>query len=184
MSHERRYASSAGRLRSAERVALLEVPRVIDLSREGLPDSAEASVLDVGTGTGIFAEAFRHRGVRVTGLDANPDLLAEARRLVPGVTFTNGTAEELAFPAGSFDLVFLGLVLHETDDPLRALSEARRVARQRVMVLEWPHPGDDRGPPLAHRLTASEIEALATRAGFVRVERIDLSYLALYRLTP
>ena len=33
----------------------------------------------------------------------------------------------------------LGHVLHETDDPVAALVEARRAARLRVVVLEWPY---------------------------------------------
>lgn len=41
-------------------------------------------------------------------------------------------SEQISFPDCSFDLVFLGHVLHEADDPLTALQEARRVTRQRV----------------------------------------------------
>ena len=162
-------------------MALLEVPRVVDLCVEGIEASR---ALDVGTGTGIFAEAFAARGMQVTGIDPNLDLLEAARRLVPGVTFDPGTAEKLAFLDGSFDLVMLSHVLHETDDPAAALTEARRVARLRVCVLEWPYVDEDKGPPLAHRLRPSEIEALARRAGFSAVERTELTHMHLYRLTP
>ena len=50
--HERRFNGAADRLRAADRVARLEVPRVVALSLAGL---TATSVLDVGTGTGIFA---------------------------------------------------------------------------------------------------------------------------------
>jgi ubiquinone/menaquinone biosynthesis C-methylase UbiE len=162
-------------------MALLEVPRVADLCLDGI-DASRA--LDVGTGTGVFAEAFAARGMQVTGIDPSPGLLIAARRLVPGVRFEAGTAEKLAFEAGSFDLVMLSHVLHETDDPAAALTEARRVARLRVCVLEWPYVDEDKGPPLAHRLRPSEIEALARRAGFSGVEQTVLSHMHLYRLTP
>ncbi len=108
----------------------MEVPRVVDLSLEGLTfESGAPRVLDVGTGTGIFAEAFLGRGAQVTGIDPNPDLLEAARRLVPGAIFQPGTAEALPLADRSVDLVMLGHVLHETDDPAAALSEARRAAR-------------------------------------------------------
>ena len=179
--HGKRYGSPAERLRSSERMALLEVPRVVDLCLERI-DASRA--LDVGTGTGVFAEAFAACGLQATGIDPNPDLLEAARRLVPGARFDAGTAEKLAFPDGSFDLVMLSHVLHETDDPAAALAEARRVARLRVCVLEWPYVDEDKGPPLAHRLRPSEIETLARRAGFSAVQHTVLSHMHLYRLTP
>lgn len=177
--HERRYRAGADRLRAPDRVALLEVPRVVGRCTEGL---SIASVLDVGTGTGIFAEAFAAAAKRVEGIDPNTELLARARTLVPGVTFIEGTAESLPFADASFDLVFLGHVLHETDHPGDALSEARRVARLRVAVLEWPYRSEERGPPLAHRLEPAAITALAKAAGFRKIERLTLSHMELYRL--
>src|SRR5213080_4196425 len=43
------------------------------------------SVLDVATGTGLVArELVRRKGCRVVGADRSPDMLAVARRLVPG----------------------------------------------------------------------------------------------------
>lgn len=180
-SHGKRYAAGPERLRSPERLALLEVPRVVDLCMEGI--RAERA-LDVGTGTGLFAEAFAARGLEVTGIDPNPGLLEAARRLVTGVRFDSGAAEKLPFPDGTFDLVMLSHVLHETDDPGAALAEARRAARLRVCILEWPYVDEDKGPPISHRLRPSEVEALARRAGFSSVERTDLSHMQLYRLTP
>ncbi len=177
--HEKRYHAGAERLRAPDRVALLEVRRVVGLCTEGLTVD---SVLDVGTGTGLFAESFARGTPNVAGLDANPEFLALARSLVPGARFVEGIAEKLPFPDTSFDLVFLGLVLHETYRPADALKEARRVARLRVGVLEWPYVSEERGPPLAHRLQPFALTALARSAGFRTVERLTLSHLELYRL--
>jgi ubiquinone/menaquinone biosynthesis C-methylase UbiE len=177
--HERRSQGGADRLRSAERVALLEIPRVAELSREGLK---VLETLDVGSGSGLFAEAFAALGSAVTGVDVNAQLLATARGFVPSGTFLEATAESLPFPDGSFDLVFLGLVLHETDDPLTALREARRVTRHRVCVLEWPYDEGPHGPPLAHRLKEEAFAVLALQAGFSKLETIRLRHLVFYRL--
>ena len=152
---------------------------MVALSLEGL---AVESVLDVGTGTGIFAEAFANNGLVVTGIDTNAELLLHAREYAPGARFEEAPAEQLPFDDGAFDLVFLGHVLHETDDPLAALREARRVGRQRVAILEWPYREQPFGPPLAHRIAPATVLDLATRAGFSQVEHIELDQMDFYRL--
>jgi ubiquinone/menaquinone biosynthesis C-methylase UbiE len=179
--HERRFHGPADRLRSPERLALLDVERVVALSVEGLTVNC---VLDVGTGTGVFAEAFSSLPLAVTGIDASLELLAMARGYVPRARFVQAAAEEIPFGDDVFDIAFLGHVLHETDDPLRALNEARRVACRRVVILEWPYREEPHGPPLEHRLQPQAVEDLAGRAGFGRPERIQLRHMDAYRLTP
>jgi ubiquinone/menaquinone biosynthesis C-methylase UbiE len=179
--HERRFHSDGARLRAPERLALMEVPRVVALAREGI---AVATVLDVGTGTGVFAEAFSGAGCTVTGLDPNPELLALARGFVPAAAFASGTAEKLPFADGSFDLVFLGHVLHETDEPGVALSEARRIASQRVAILEWPQEVGESGPPAGHRIAPSRVLSLAREAGFGSSRHVRLAFMDFYVLTP
>ncbi len=179
--NEKRYHGGAGRLSAPERLALLQVEEVVRLSLEG---AAIRSVLDAGTGTGIFAAAFATRGLRVAGLDVDRELLAMARAAAPGVEFREGDVEELPFQERSFDLVFLGHVLHEADDPLKALREARRVAGARVAVLEWPYRSEAQGPPLEHRLRPERIQQLAEKAGFSAVERLAMKHMDLFRLAP
>ena len=139
-NHERRFHGDAGRLRSADRIALLEVDKVVTLSIEGL---VTPGILDVGTGTDVFAEAFVARGFAVTGIDTNSDLLQEAGQLVPSAEFKQAAAEALTYGNGTYEVVFLAHVLHETDDPIGALSEARRVATKRGVVMECPYVRED-----------------------------------------
>lgn len=141
-----------------------------------------ASVLDLGTGTGVFAEAFTVAGVAATGIDLNPDFLAMARSLVPQAIFLEATADALPCDDGAHDLVFIGLALHEVDDPLAVLREARRVARLRVAILEWPCDDGAQGPPLEHRMKPERIATLAAQAGFTRTETTELTHLSLYIL--
>jgi ubiquinone/menaquinone biosynthesis C-methylase UbiE len=176
-AHERRFHGGADRLRAPGRVALLETPRVVSMCTEG---AAIASVLDVGTGTGIFAEAFLSAGLTATGIDPSMELLAHARAHAPRAVFMEAVAEKLPFADCSFDLVFLGHVLHETDDPEAALREARRVSLRRVAVLEWPYRSEGDGPPLAHRLSTERILALSTAAGLQPMRRIELLHMDLY----
>lgn len=176
--NERRFNREIERLRDPERVARLEVNRVVDLSLAGL--ATPRAVLDIGTGSGLFAEQFAARGMGVTGLDANPAMLPVARQYVPSATFQEGVAEHLPFPDGSFDLIFMGLLLHETDDPQAALLEARRVTRQRLAVLEWADEGQSFGPPREHRLSFQKIDTLARSAGFTEITPLRLENLVLY----
>ena len=179
-AHERRFPLGPDKLRTPERLALLERARVVLLCREG---ARLVSALDVGTGTGVFAETFAGDSLQVTGIDPNTGFLDVARGLTPSVEFREGVAEHLPFEDRSFDLVFLGQVLHETDDPAAALREARRVARKRVALLEWPFRSEEIGPPLAHRMESSRILELAKSAGFDSIEKIELARLDFYRFT-
>jgi ubiquinone/menaquinone biosynthesis C-methylase UbiE len=63
-------------------------------------------------------------------------MLEEARRAAPHATFVRGDAFDLPFPDGSFDRVFTAHFYGhlEPDDAARFLGEARRVARELVVV--------------------------------------------------
>ena len=177
--HERRFHADIKSLRSTERMALMEVEKVVELCLEGIQAQ---NALDVGTGSGIFAEAFAARGLVVAGIDANPEMVKTAKGYVPQGKFKLAPAEAVPYPDKSFDLVFLGHVLHETDDAFKALQEAHRVARQRVAVFEWPYLDEEFGPPLAHRLKPETIGDLARQAGFQEFEAVPLEHMAFYRL--
>jgi ubiquinone/menaquinone biosynthesis C-methylase UbiE len=180
VTHERRFSGAPDRLRAADRIARLDVPNVVTLALEGV---TPRNALDVGTGTGVFAEAFAAAGLVVTGIDTSAELLAIAREYVPAGRFREAIAEQVPFGDASFDLVFLGHVLHEADDPLAALREAKRVARQRVAILEWPYREEPQGPPLAHRIAPEVVDRLAARAGLPQGEAVRLEHMDFYRFT-
>jgi ubiquinone/menaquinone biosynthesis C-methylase UbiE len=165
------------KLRAPERLAFLEVDRAVS---ESLHDLGARTVLDIGTGSGIFAEAFAGRGLRVTGIDIQEEMLEAARTFVPGARFERAASEDLPFADGSFDLCFLGLVLHETDRPRRAIEEACRACRMRTAVLEWPVRQQPMGPPLELRWKTEDLLGLATAAGFAQVRAVPLTHLTLF----
>jgi ubiquinone/menaquinone biosynthesis C-methylase UbiE len=175
--NERTFGGDTARLRDPARLALLEVESVVAASLEKL---AIHSMLDIGTGTAIFAEAFSQKGLSVAGIDINEKMLDEAKQLLPEGDFRVGSMETIPFKACSFDLAFLGHVLHEADDTTKALMEARRVARKRVVVLEWPYTEEKMGPPLAHRLRPEQVIDSAKSAGFKSVASIQMKHMALY----
>ncbi len=175
--HEKRFHGNLARLRSAERVAMLEPARVVAYSLECI---TARNVLDVGTGTGLFAEAFAAAGLAVTGVDASEEMLAEARRFLPNACYIEASAEVLPFDDRSFDLVFLAHVLHEVDDPVAALREAARTARVRVVVAEWSYRQEEHGPPLDHRLSHARIQELSLAAGLCLRTQLNLAHVDVF----
>jgi ubiquinone/menaquinone biosynthesis C-methylase UbiE len=177
--HERRFEGDVSRLRSPERVERLEVEKVTGLCLE---KGNAHSVLDVGTGSALFAESFSKHGLEVSGVDANPEMIAAAQKFVPKGSFREGIVEALPYPDGSFDLVFLGLVLHEADELRKALKEVHRVARNTVCILEWPYKEQTFGPPLTDRLDPKVLGDEFKKAGFREWSLTELNNTVLYRL--
>ena len=173
------FSGDVDKLRSQERRNRLQVERVVG---DCLSGQDFKSMLDVGTGTGLFAESFANAGLRVKGIDLNPEFIKIASSHVPSAEFRVGKAEKLPFDSGSYDLVFLGHVLHESEDPARALEEAARVAKKRVAVLEWPYLDQEIGPPLDHRIATEDVLRYSQEIGFSIADVIFMRVMQLYIL--
>jgi ubiquinone/menaquinone biosynthesis C-methylase UbiE len=104
--------------------------RILDLVVGG---RGTLDALDVGCGTGFLSLELAGRGHRVTGIDFAPQMLAEARKKAAAqgiaVRFEEGDAEQLRFPAGSFDMVMTRHVLWTLPHPEAAIDEWIRVLR-------------------------------------------------------
>jgi demethylmenaquinone methyltransferase/2-methoxy-6-polyprenyl-1,4-benzoquinol methylase len=94
------------------------------------------SILDVATGTaGVAIALARRTGARITGVDLSDAMLARGRDRVQAagladrITLQSGRAEELAFPAESFDAVSFTYLLRYVRDPAATLAELARVLR-------------------------------------------------------
>lgn len=99
-------------------------------------------VLDVACGTGaVTKEALRRVGPDGTeaGLDLSPEMLAVARRTLPGTDLREGAAESLPFHDQSFDVVTCQFGLMFFEDRAAALREMSRVLRPegRLVVAVW-----------------------------------------------
>ncbi|MBI3172093.1 MAG: methyltransferase domain-containing protein [Chloroflexi bacterium] len=94
-----------------------------------------ASVLDIGCGSGIFCEMAAKRGAQVSGLDASEPLLAIARERVQAGNFRTGEMEELPYADRAFDVVTGFNSFQFAADPVNALREASRVSRTGTVVI-------------------------------------------------
>ncbi len=102
------------------------------------------SILDLCTGTGEIALRCARQGAAVTGIDVTPAMLARARRKAVGlpVHLQLMDARRLAFPDASFDRAVLSFALHDMPRRVRleVLREAARVARERLVILDYDFP--------------------------------------------
>jgi tRNA (cmo5U34)-methyltransferase len=85
-------------------------------------------ILELGVGTGETARRVleRHPAAHLTGIDASPEMLEEARRRLPGADLWVARLED-PLPEGPFDLVVSTLAVHHLDAAGKA-DLFRRVA--------------------------------------------------------
>ena len=103
--------------------------------------------LDICCGTGDIAFALARAGAHVTAVDFNEPMLEVAklrarRKGFPQLYFQRGDAQQLSFPAGTFDIVSVGYGLRNLSDWKTGLVEMHRVTRAggRLLVLEFGKP--------------------------------------------
>lgn len=125
--YEAWYRSRAGRrVSQAERLLLHRLLRQ-------LPSSANA--LEIGCGTAHFTRWLAGERLEAFGLDRSPAMLAEARRLAPGLPLVQADAQRLPVRDRCVDVVLLVTTLEFLSSPLGALQEAVRIARTGVIVV-------------------------------------------------
>ena len=119
------------------------------LSREALEDWRAAlagllpppdgrPILDVGSGTGQFAEAFAGWfGCPVIGVEPSAGMRREAERKRPRrqTRFLSGTAEQIPLPDQSCGAAWLSTVIHHVPDLRACARELRRVLTMDSRVL-------------------------------------------------
>jgi ubiquinone/menaquinone biosynthesis C-methylase UbiE len=113
--------------------------------RRELLATASGRVLELGAGTGHNLEYYTDAVAELVMTEPDPHMarrlrerLAEAPGAVRNASVIEAPAEALPFDDDSFDTVVATLVLCTVEDPLRALTEARRVLVEggRLLYLE------------------------------------------------
>lgn len=107
-----------------------------------------ARILDVGTGTGVAADAGTRavgsEGLAV-GVDMAPAMLAVARRARPGLRLAAAEANQLPFRDATFDVVTANFVLQEFKRYDTALFDLLRVLKPggRLAASTWTSEEDE-----------------------------------------
>lgn len=95
------------------------------------------SILEVGCAGGFFLELAKKQGFEVQGVELSKDASKEAKKL--GLRIFNGTLKQAKFKKDSFDIAYMGHVLEHVTDPRDLMREARRVLKEKgILIIEVP----------------------------------------------
>jgi SAM-dependent methyltransferase len=98
--------------------------------------------LDLGCGTGVFAEQVAAAGWDVIAADPFRGMLRQLRNRNPRIPAIQANGVALPFANGQFALTYCIAVMHhiaEPDDVYRTLREMARVTKRGGHVLVWDH---------------------------------------------
>ena len=127
----------------------------------GLPGAPRLKTLDVGCGPGYVMELLVSH-LDVAGVDRDAGMVRTAR--LRGLDVVQADAYDLPYDDSSFDLVYCSFLMLWLNDPVKAIREMKRIAKQWVICLAEPdYGGRIDCPDELNRLTkylAIEIEEL------------------------
>lgn len=109
---------------------------VLDIYPKIQSEGVTPVILEIGCGEGMRLELFASKlGATVAGIDPSSKAVAKAR--ARGVDARRGTAEELPWPAATFDILVFGFCLYlcDPEDLFRIASEADRVLKPNSWLL-------------------------------------------------
>jgi ubiquinone/menaquinone biosynthesis C-methylase UbiE len=86
-------------------------------------------LLDVPTGSGALAAEATRRGATVVGVDISSGMIAQARKLHPGMDFRVGEVEHLPMATGSLDAVVCAFGLGHFPYPEASVAECLRTLK-------------------------------------------------------
>jgi ubiquinone/menaquinone biosynthesis C-methylase UbiE len=126
----------------AEIYERVHAPRFAEVARDlialaDLPPAA--SVLDLGTGTGVAAQVAVDAGHRAAGIDESMGMLTVGHRVRPELQLAAAHVIDLPFGPGAFDAAVGNFVLAHFDRTDTALFDVLRVVRPggRVAFSSW-----------------------------------------------
>lgn len=113
---------------------------VIDLLRVEAGWSEQATVADIGAGTGISSELFLRHGNRVWAVEPNAEMRAQAESLrtrYPAFEIVDGTAESTTLPDTCADFAVAGQAFHWFNADASQVEFLRILKPQGQTVLMW-----------------------------------------------
>ncbi len=142
-------------------------------------------VADLGCGPGHVTRYLHDRGIPALGIDLSGEMVVQAQRLNPGLTFRQGTILDLDVDEAAWGgiVAFYSIIHLEPDELSRAFAEFRRALRPGGRLLLAFHAGTETrhldewwGEPVSldfHFFLPEAIEDRLTAAGFTVEARVE-----------
>jgi len=172
------------RLNNPKRLEILDLQKVIShFKLEG-----SITLVDIGTGAGIFAEAFLKLlpGARCYALDIRNEAVEWIRnnreayktgRLIPRLM------EESRIPLEDniADFLFMITLHHELEEPIELMKECSRILKPggKLLIADWRKDAEA-GPPRQHRIEPELAISHLQKAGFEYISIFDGSRRLFY----
>jgi ubiquinone/menaquinone biosynthesis C-methylase UbiE len=143
---------------------------------ERLPLATDFTVVEVGSGTGVYARAVRSRVHRFIGVELQWSLIRQARTRDAFLPLAQGTAMSLPLRPASVDLIYMVTVLGEITDREQALREIFNALRPGGFLTVAEQLPDPDYVPL------KRLRALCAAAGFafIKTDGPWWSYVATF----
>ena len=88
------------------------------------------TILEVGSGTGFWLNLLHQVTPRLYGLDFSAGMISQARKQPAPIKLTRGTAIQLPYQSGTFDLLYCVDAIHHFGDHRAFIAEAFRVLKK------------------------------------------------------
>jgi ubiquinone/menaquinone biosynthesis C-methylase UbiE len=93
-------------------------------------------ILDLGCGTGFLFQHINKTSRLLVGLDISSKALREAKnrtKNMPNIVLVRADADNTPFPDSIFDRVFAITLLQNMPDPMKTISEMRRIGKPQAI---------------------------------------------------
>jgi ubiquinone/menaquinone biosynthesis C-methylase UbiE len=165
------------RLESEERLAKMPPSALA----EAMALQGSETVVDVGCGTGFFAEPIARRCNHYIGVDHSAEMLDVFRKksfisVLGNISLERAKADRLPIGTDVCDIAFHVALLHEIPDLVAFHDELKRVLKPqgRLYAVDWKANETEGGPPLDHRVSRERAVELLERDGFEIVDQPDI----------
>lgn len=173
----------------------------VRLAKNGITDSSNIRVVDLGCGQGVFLGLLEEnfKKIQIFGLDKEPEILDLEKKLRAKIQIAD--LQKSGFPDGFFDVVFCLDVLEHIKDLRNPAKEIRRILKKDGMLITSCPTENlfyklgrfftvgttsmEKGPCSPHFHKAKTVEKNLSENGFRIIKRITLPpvpFLALFSI--